>query len=229
MKITKSFIKSGYKLTEKNIVELSNRVIKENNLGKVKILLKSADNIQYEDQILRLEYLQNKKITYIEMWLFGFEKGSIYLTIKHGRNFYLSVEGPEDWVNTIYQSIEDMIINWEPQNSLTNKYFPPIVVSIFVIFLFIIAWIYIQINTILHITTTSLSEVSILLLFISIIGWSFLITITIGSEIKNLYPPIEFNFGPKHLQIEAKRRNKIYTILAVIIIPFIISLIIPHI
>lgn len=51
MKIRKHFFKSGYKLNETNIKELSNRVLKENNLGTVKFVLKSSDNTQYEDGI----------------------------------------------------------------------------------------------------------------------------------------------------------------------------------
>jgi hypothetical protein len=173
-----------------------------------------------------MEYLQNKKIIYIDMWLFGGPNGSIYINIEHGKDFYLSVDGPEDWVNTIYQSIEDMIINWEPQNKWITKYYYLLGILLYVILFIIIIQIYSAINTILHLNSSIYSILSTKGLLISSLLFSLSATMILLIEIKNLYPPIEFNFGPKHLQIEANKRNKIYTIMGIIIIPFIISLII---
>lgn len=178
---------------------------------------------------MKMEYLQNKKIIYIDMWLFGGPNGSIYINIEHGKDFYLSVDGPENWVNTIYQSIEDMIINWEPQNKWITKYYYLLGILLYVILFIIIIQIYSAINTILHLNSSIYSILSTKGLLISSLLFSLSATMILLIEIKNLYPPIEFNFGPKHSQIEANKRNKIYTIMVIIIIPFIISLIIPHI
>lgn len=217
MKVRKILRESGFKLNEKNIEEVIQQIIAESSKRaiRIEITYKTVDGIQYESDTFESELLKNKKIVYIEVWAYCVSS-NISLEIDHGvgGEFYLSIEGPEKWVNSLYQSIEDMTSHWEKQTTWVKKYYIVPIIMGFFIFYFLIQFS-VELVTYLKIDNEGIKFLINMLYF----PIAFVCIFFIIDQINKLFPDMEFNFGPEHLKTENKKRERVASIIAIIVIP----------
>ncbi len=162
---------------------------------------------------------------------FGLNKENVY------RSNQLSIEGNDaDWVAGRFSDFEKVIKSVKPQQSKVKKYsfsLKLIFVSLFYLTIFYILDTLINKFFSLH-TTPRLSMEDIMAIYLNLyifcigssLGIAFYLSGNITSWVLDLWPDIEFDFGPEHLKIEKLRRKRIWIVISITIIPFIISILV---
>ena len=234
MKTNRKMEMAGFRINNENILDLATFIYEEydenDKLGYVEFTMDSTDDIQYEDNTLRIFTdgpLKRKKANYIGLTCKNNLK-SLYINIRIFPGAYgkikVHINGEnENLVNGIYKSIEDIINSWEPQNKFVLKHYRAIglIVGVIVFISYTIGYVIVakKLNPKLDFV------IYFILLYIPGLLLMFG-AVELMYKIFNMYPAIELNTGPEHLQIEKNSRNLLYVILSLIIIPLILGLII---
>jgi len=222
------YVESQYKKDRPSKPRFSIDIELSNNINQ------RFDNI---DSLMEFqEILDTRKITEISI---KFSKAENYISIALcqsiycNSNNYFKVTGIEStWVNGIFASIKDIFDNSKDQNQSVGKHPIAIFIILDLLIGFIlnriialcaaIVFLFVKIEPIS--INSGLKELifSILIIMdiVAMMGMGFFPAQYVQNKISALYPCIEINTGPKHLQSEKEKREKLWLILSVIIIPF---------
>ncbi|PKL69178.1 MAG: hypothetical protein CVV30_06265 [Methanomicrobiales archaeon HGW-Methanomicrobiales-1] len=179
--------------------------------------------------IIEGDNLLNKKITSIEITYTRINNGRIHVKLHHHidcsyNNNYVAVSGSDEvWVNGIFNQINELIDNWQNQDTwiYKNKRF----FELFSGLIIGVSSAYILTSLIYFFWPGKNFLLSFGILSFIGLYMSLFIVWPLVSYIEKLYPCIEFFMGPEHAQIEKIKREKIIFIFTIILIPFIISFI----
>jgi len=183
------------------------------------------------------EFLDTKKIKSLSMSFHDYTNSKhIQLNLSHGNTTWnkLKIEGSDNkWVDAKYNDFKDKIEAIKPQVNWFLKYKKIIyhISSLNVGFLFIKLlwliptkkipyeelspfWQYVRDSTIIRYAT----------LTVIAWGWGASVLWWVFEKISELWPSVEFDFGPEHFKQEKKTRKTIGIILSLIIIPLILQL-----
>lgn len=187
-------------------------------------------------------YLENKRLEAISIILSSSDPLSIIaFTIKSGDLSYIRirVEGTEStWVNGIFKKMEDTVLSWPPQNTVLKRY-NKLIALILSLFL---GYYFIEIIKLMPSEEKQYSEIPKWVEFIkyliteyplsrhiiqSMLGVipTYFPSILLVDKISTLWPSVELQLGPNHAQVESRRRNIIYSIIILIVLPLLISII----
>ena len=247
--LTKLFTKHSdeilYKSKEIRRIDLIHKELKESNIKESdldtsysKLEFTSADNIHYSmtfDDVSDLDnILTNNKI--IEINLEFRERvfdSRFIIRIKHtyskssSGSSYVEVGGKDKmWVNETLRIVEDFILACKDQSKFLRKYgilIIPLTILISNLFL----------NNIIELIITRLHMFSKLVMTSITKDWLFVIIILtlftalpvifVYYRVLKLWPAVEIQTGKDFQQIENQKRNKLWIIASIIIIPAIIS------
>jgi len=164
----------------------------------------------------------------------------IDIVIKEGSsNSYFEIEGEDrNWVSGVFAELEEHLKSIKPQNQFLIKYKPIIIPILSLIIGYSISSLLdcfifnnLELPTITNQNflsfVTYISNNPLLRLIISILLRTFQGFISFTYPIYNwlleLWPVIEFDFGPEHYKIIKKRRSRVIFILTMLILPITIE------
>ncbi len=193
--------------------------------------------LNYEELISN-KNIEIKKTTSVSMFFINNNNNNlvkIHLSIKEPYNSIATIEGEDSsWVHTVYTNIEETRNGFTPQRSFIWKGCLSYIISFFIIVIpLVLLYLSIYINMIepYQISEGRITEGEVIqpyligpLAIILIMSLSF--TQSIVDKLREVWPLVEFNFGPEHKK-GAKRKRKILTHITIyIIIPIIIAILI---
>jgi hypothetical protein len=232
--------------------ESDSQIIKnkdESSLLKISFLFITDDDIIYESEnpqefFSNGRYLINKRVKVIKINYSNYNLDGAVKRIDinisnrtYSENTILISGKDELWVNGVYKYFEDYIESWEKQESWFIKFniLLRIIFALFFgtayFFILRIIGIYIFFGNIqkLYIKWSDMATSDKTVVLFLTIGLSLFLGIVTGyfilKKIAELYPNIELKLGPEYLHRENLKRNKLYKIITIIIIPLIIGVI----
>ena len=252
MKVSKKLKISSLVVRPDNIIEIARKLYKEyeddneSDDKEINFILKGIDGTQYESEDIKIfsedGILDTRRILAVEMAYYNYtEKKKISISLKHSVKEYIwgnyvSVSGYDElWVKGMIKDFEDTIANWEKQENWPHKYgwFLTIIfaIGIGLLILDFSNLIFTYVVGVHSISPKPKWAIELRPLFIF---YYYAFGILLGywpasyivDKLKELYPIVELRTGPEYIQVEAKKRKRLYTIISMGIIPLIISLII---
>jgi hypothetical protein len=209
-----------------------------NQLGYFKVEITSSDNASYtglvEDLIEQDNILENKNITEISM-LFSESifDSLISVKLRHSdyQSSYVVVEGKDrTWVNGTTKIFQDIFHDCKNQPKIVRKaQWIVIIITISLLNFFSLNLIEFIINKVFIISNPKMlpfniySDWTAIIFFLSISLITMFPAISLYQWLENLWPKVEIQTGKDFLKVEKTKRNKLWMILSVIIIPFLIS------
>jgi hypothetical protein len=204
-------------------------------------------NISYESDSMSIfeddGLMDTKKTLAIQMYFVDYEEqNKIDFTISNNRyHRNLTVRGTENnWVQGTFTTLKEIIDSVQPQTKFTVEYGNLILFFIAlgvgsVIFLLLEVFVYSRIGPIQNPT----GFIKIMRDFFSTYPWAgYLIDIflrlvmgisTFAFRIYwwllELWPEIEFDFGPEHLKIHKIRRQRMWAVISLIVIPILLGVV----
>jgi hypothetical protein len=244
---TRKFSISNVIVTLDNLREISKIIEESANKIKVsdyrfrRIHIETQDGSEYKSSSSNIlsqgSILDSKQINKIRMYFedsMSEDRPSISIYLTHGNSYgsnYIEVIGNEStWVNGVMRRFEDIVGDWERQPTWPRR-FQWAFVLLFVIGIMRVIWLIVL--TILsqyaaafpQINSLSPSRKLITSLVITILP-ALLFAIPgyyITDKLVELWPNVELRTGREHAQIYRKRRDRLWTIMGLIIIPLLIT------
>ena len=253
LKVYKSYTISGVVITLENFRELSNIIYKEYERDSknkkhtsIKFISKSSDNTRYEssekDIFLEGGFLDLKRIIAIEMYYNNYEDDkSISIDIEQStrKKFIgneVSVSGHNEvWVNGVIKSIESCSSNWKKQVYWPYKFKWPLIIlfaiGIGLLYLNFLEFMFRYVIVLQKVVpkpewVISFRPVLMFIYYLAGFAFAYMPASYIVSKICELYPKVELDIGPEHLNKEKIKRKKLYIIVFVGLVPLIIAIII---
>ncbi len=255
MKFVKRLPIRGLVLTHKSIAEIAQNISNEYESAlsqkgekdysyiSLNFILRSEDGTQYEDKDISMfkedGILMTRKIISIEMRYLA-EKGEKHISIglhhsleTNYANEILVSGLDEKWVEGTFAGLQEVFSLSQKQQSFFHKHHTLVsllFLGCFVFFVYEISGI--VFNFIAKFITFPNPETkhswesasSWALPLISLYLFTF-VAIKMTDKLGELYPNIELLLGPEHLRREAGKRRKLFCLLSIVIIPFIIGII----
>jgi len=240
-------------ITSKNIRQIAQLVssqhklsIQEGNHTSISYNLGCEDSVSYKSDSISLfdegGVLDLKKTNFVQITFDDYTLSRFVdvVLIEGSYRSHVVIKGEKDWISSIFIDFTDLIKSIKPQSQFIHKYQGLIfhIMSIAVgysinslIWLLIINnsdFTGITITNKAIITFANFLRINPLIEFIFYIfsfwfGGAFF-TSPVLNWIKELWPVIEFNFGPEHQKFIMKRRKRIYFVITMVILPIIIQL-----
>lgn len=234
-----------------NIRELAKRVYEEyvsdkSNHKDINFILRGIDETQYESEDIKIfsnnGILDTRRIIAVEITYSNHTNDKrISIKLKHTITDYewgnvIFVSGSDKlWVDGVIKYFEDTIANWEKQPNWPHKYGSLLAVifavgigiGIGLLCLNILNFIFAYVIVVHPISPKPGWIIVLQVLFISL-GLSSGIwpACYIANKLKRLYPIVELRTGPKHMQLETKRKKLVAAVISRGILPLVISLIV---
>ena len=233
MKIKKTYEISGVVVKPENIRELANIIHKEyakkSNKDKhttIEYILKSCDNTQYEsenkDIFLQGSFLDSKRIIAIEMDYHNFKDDErISIEIEHSiRSRFIignvvTVSGHNEiWVNGVIKSIESCVSSWKKQIEWPYQFKWPLIIlfaiGIGLLYLNFLEFMFKYVVILQTVSpkpewVISFRPVLMFIYYLAGFGFGYMPATYILSKICELYPNLELDTGPEHLNKEKIR------------------------
>lgn len=222
---------------------------KEGNRSTIIFRLNCVDNTSYESESLSLfedgNILDIKKASSIEMHFMNYElNSSLDFSIVNGGGYsdFIFVSGEDqNWVNGLFTRLKETIDSVKPQDNWFLRHKTLLrhlaALGIGTIVYLMLYFMFILISSTDHpITTENSFLIAILLFFNKHTFIQYLYNRIIGpwfvgyfwapfllDWLFELWPSIEFDFGPEHLKYEKMRRNRLYLFFIAVILPIIIA------
>ncbi len=225
-------------LKKQNIINIWDyfKLLKNESLNpeksKINMQIRCYDSTRYESS--EGEFLKEgdifdiKKIESIDLeYRFWDENGfdRVVLDIKQGEYgcFNLLVSSSKkEWVVTVFDKFEGIVKSLSPQKDFIKKYSIPLNLVIFIIFE------YIFIKLIIYFFPKNMMSLSFFEMMFNYVLITFflcsMISYLIVDYLKKLWPVVEFDFGPEHLKLEKQKRDYLWWLVTLIILPFLVNL-----
>ena len=197
--------------------------------------IRCSDGTRYEgddDELLRDGSIIDLKKVETVNFRYSNSDRSINVSLTHGETLFsnsLSITGNDhNWLSGTFSKMEDIFNAAKPQDHWFLKYKELLSIVATVIFGFtIFEIVHFTIgnheDVITYIKNSSFS--SFLLVMGLAVFFGYILSTFLIQWLSELWPRIEFAFGPAHLQYEKERRNRLGILLTALIIPFLFSLI----
>jgi len=229
----KIFTKEDLKSISKIFINENQSSTEKGNSITLKFTYNFIDNTSIESISLKAfeehGLLDMKKSSQIDFTFFDHSDDKyMNFNITHGNNGSnrIIIRGTgETWTRHITTLFNDELEALKPQSNFT-KHNNLIAVGLSIIISFIIGFYSFKILgkpiiTKIFNNTTS-SEFTMLMSPIwfigSVIAWPLMTWLT------KLWPSIEFDFGPEHMRLEKKKKNRLWIVFSVFIVPIIIAI-----
>lgn len=253
MKETRQIVIKKKIFTKSDILNIGQILLNEYNSAQKKehhssvaFKLNCSDGTSYESESYELfengSIIDIKKINSLEMSFSNYKLESyINFSITHGNEYgnHLIVRGNDrNWVDGLFTRLKEIINSVKPQNHWILKYKTLILhlialgvgVIIYSILNFLL-YRHIQpiknpSDTVQAIRTFFITNPFFVYLIDWFLRWFMGIpwAISIRSWLLNLWPVIEFDFGPEHMKVEKNRRFRIALIFSSVVIPIFLSI-----
>jgi hypothetical protein len=156
----------------------------------------------------------------------------LYHSVESDYKNRISVSGlDEKWVNGTFSGLQDTLKNCERQKTFFANHFILIALVFWACFAFSVFMIFGFLTelSVKYIKSSSAVQ-SAKTIFIGVrIGLGIVfgteLTKALTKDIGALYPDVELLVGPEHLQREARKRRRLLSILAIVIIPTLIGIV----
>ena len=167
-------------------------------------------------------------------------KSSITVQFTHGYSSWysdnkISVKGKNsNWVNGVIKCMENVINDWEPQPLWPKR----IKWLMYIGFTIVIAYLFNSILSIIDLIPLRVNPIILppdlknpIFILLIIVKWaclligSFFLGTVLADKIIGLWPNVEIRTGRDFAQINKKRRNMVWKLVSVLIIPLIIAII----
>lgn len=244
---TRKFSVSSVVITVENLRELANimdesaRKAKESEYRIRRAYIETQDGSEYKgspSNVLSqggiLDIKQVKSIRMVFEDALSEDRPSITIYLKHGeiygKNFIEVIGNDSTWVNGVMRRFEDAVRGWERQ-ATWPRWFQWLLVALFVLGIeriFILAApvifnqnsaIFPQVDFLLPIGKLISATIFYTLLAALIAIPGYLIT----EKLLELWPIVELRTGREYAQIYRKRRNQLWAIMSLIILPLLVT------
>lgn len=228
----KRTLKIQYRIIKAEDLKKLIEVLREKADGKMSIEIRCTHDKRFtfkidDDYSEVYKIFDREKIYEIKIFAYDNEKEIFVRIIQDNYSeSYLEVKGDEDWVNSVFKALEDIVEKWQklPTKFINNLLsINNIPITIIIIILLVLVFI-IPLYNFIMLFNISAEKGKDITLIVAVFLF-FLVSFYFPSVVEKLFPVIEIQTGPEHLHYEKIRRNRMLAFFSFFLFPLFLNLI----